>query len=48
MLAFIIKQGIGKCNKGVFATNADADGLLTYIRIYFVSNLDFGSFFILL
>jgi hypothetical protein len=29
MLPFIIKQGIGKCNKGVFATNVSADGLLT-------------------
>jgi len=48
ILPFIRKQGIGKCSKGVFATNASAYGLLTNIKICFIFYLDFSSLLILL
>ncbi len=48
ILPFITERGIGKCSKGVFATNADANGLLTGIKICSISDLDSSSLLILL
>jgi hypothetical protein len=44
----VTEQGSGKCSKGIIATNAGVDGLLTKFRIFFVVNLDFSSLLILL
>jgi hypothetical protein len=44
----MIEQGIGKCSKGIFATNVGVNGLLTNIGICSVVDLDFGSLLILL
>jgi hypothetical protein len=48
ILPSVIEQGIGRCSKGVFATNAGAVGLLTGIGICSVIDLDSGSILILL
>jgi hypothetical protein len=48
IIPFITKQGIGKCSKVVFATNASGDGLLTGIKISSISDLDSSSLLILL